>query len=70
LNGDWYFASERSGGIGQGDICFSALTNKGLEKPINLGGTINSSKAEWNLDINDEGKILIFEASQAWENKQ
>mgnify|MGYP000146657888 FL=1 len=68
-NGDLYFVSDRDGGYGQGDIYKARLTDQGFLTPINLGNVINSSKGEWNLEISDDGEIMIFEASQRDENK-
>jgi hypothetical protein len=68
-NGDLYFVSDREGGYGQGDIYMAKLTDEGFLTPINIGSVINSSKGEWNLEISDDGEIMIFEASQRDENK-
>lgn len=35
---------------------------------MNLGNTLNSEKGEWNLELNKEGDIIIFEASERAEN--
>ena len=66
--GNLYFASDRPGGFGQGDLYMAAKSIKGFDDPSNLGSTINSEKGEWNLEINGKGKLLIFEASQRKEN--
>jgi len=68
-NGDLYFASSRSGGLGQGDLYMSKLENGRFKKPMNLGQEVNSDKGEWNLELSEDGNILIFEASQRPENK-
>lgn len=67
-NGNLYFASDRPGGYGQGDLYMAKLENGEFSKPINLGRTINSEKGEWNLEINGEGNLIIFEASQRPQN--
>ena len=36
--------------------------------PVNMGSTLNSPKGEWNLEINDKGDLIIFEASQRETN--
>ena len=67
--GNLYFASDRSGGLGQGDLYVSRLQNGSFQDPENMGEGINSVTGEWNLEISDEGDILIFEASGRTENK-
>ncbi|UJH66511.1 hypothetical protein [Allomuricauda sp. SCSIO 65647] len=67
-NGNLYFASDRPGGYGQGDLYISYLEDKRLGTPINMGNTINSATGEWNLEINDSADILLFEASQRAQN--
>jgi hypothetical protein len=67
-NGDLYFASDREGGFGQGDLYVSRFINCKYTKPENLGKTINSPKGEWNLEISSDGSIIIFEASGREEN--
>ena len=53
--GNLYFASDRSGGYGQGYLYFSKKEKDTFSLPINLGNVINSDKGEWNLEINDDG---------------
>ncbi|NAS14442.1 YVTN family beta-propeller repeat protein [Poritiphilus flavus] len=67
-DGNLYFASDRPGGYGQGDIYVSKKVNDSLSAPVNMGNTINSPTGEWNLEINGSGKLLIFEASQRPQN--
>ena len=66
--GNLYFASDRPGGLGQGDLYVSPFKNGKLGAPLNMGHTLNSATGEWNLGINDKGDLLIFEASQRKEN--
>ena len=66
--GNLYFASTRDGGFGQGDLYKSSLVEDTFSTPQNLGNTINSPKGEWNLEINQKGDLLIFEASEREEN--
>ena len=67
--GNLYFASDRDGGYGQGDLYIAYNDDQGnLGVPINMGNTINSTTGEWNLGISSDGEILIFEASQRKEN--
>ncbi len=68
-NGDLFFASDRDGGYGQGDIYKAEQHNEGFLPPTNLGNVINGQKGEWNLEVSDDGDFLIFEASQRTENK-
>lgn len=67
-SGNLYFASDRPGGFGQGDLYVSLLKNGKLSSPINLGNAINSPMGEWNLEINEKGDLIIFEASQRKQN--
>jgi len=63
VDGNLYFASAREGGYGQGDLYWAKRHPDGFGKPFNLGKTINSPTGEWNLEIDREGNILIFESS-------
>ena len=67
--GNLYFASDRSGGSGQGDLYISRMVEGKFQPPENLGKTINLPTGEWNLDISCKGRVLIFEASGRAENK-
>ncbi|SNZ00956.1 TolB family protein [Flagellimonas pacifica] len=67
--GNLYFASDRDGGYGQGDLYVAMNDGQGrLKAPTNMGNIINSSTGEWNLGISSDGNILIFEASQKKQN--
>lgn len=66
--GNLYFASDRPGGYGQGDIYFSKFEDGKLGDPVNIGQAINSPTGEWNLEINQDGDLIIFEASEQKEN--
>ena len=63
-----YFASDRDGGYGQGDIYMLKKTDNHYGLPFNLGDAINTEYGEWNLEINQEGDMIIFEASQREQN--
>jgi len=63
-NGDLYFASDRPGGYGQGDLYVARKENDKFAAPINFGNALNTNKGEWNLEINGKGDLIIFEASQ------
>ena len=61
--GNLYFASNRTGGLGQGDLYMAKKVDTGFAKPVNLGSVVNSENGEWNLEISDDGNTLIFESS-------
>ncbi len=67
-NGDLYFASDRAGGLGQGDLYVSRRSESGFAQPENLGQAVNSPMGEWNLYLRPDAKVLLFEASQRPEN--
>ncbi len=69
FEGNLYFASDRKGGSGQGDLYISRMKEGKHQPPENLGKTINLTTGEWNLDISNEAEVLIFEASGRNENK-
>ncbi len=66
--GNLYFASNRLGGYGQGDLYFAKKGKDTFSLPINLGNVINSDKGEWNLEINNDGNVIIFESSGREQN--
>lgn len=66
--GNLYFASDRPGGYGQGDLYVSKSKDGELQPPTNLGNNLNSPFGEWNLEVNDKGDLIIFEASQRETN--
>ena len=56
-----YFISERTGGVGRGDIYRSQKDKKGeWDKPKNLGRIINTSDDEKFVFIHPNGKTLYF----------
>lgn len=67
-HGNLYFASDREGGFGQGDLYMAKKVNNRYQPPFNLGNILNSETGEWNLEVNAEGNILIFEASGKPQN--
>lgn len=67
-DGTLYFASDRPGGCGLGDI-YEARHESGVWSVAALPDTINASGGEWNLDISPDGQRLIFEASHRKTNK-
>ncbi|MEM9544667.1 MAG: hypothetical protein AAGA77_01770 [Bacteroidota bacterium] len=67
-DGNLYFASDRAGGLGQGDIYMTLSVAGQYSEPTNLGAPINTSTGEWNLEINSDGDVMIVEASERSEN--
>lgn len=67
-DGNLYFASDRPGGLGQGDLYVAMKNGNSFSAPVNLGAVVNTDKGEWNLEISEDGTILIFEASQRETN--
>ena len=68
MKGNLYFASNRPGGYGQGDLYVVPNEHGGAKVPINLGNILNSETGEWNLGVSPNGNTLIFEASQRKQN--
>ena len=66
--GNLYFASDRPGGFGQGDLYVAYKKQSGWSPPVNLGPTINTAGGEWNLEISKDGNVLFFEASGRPQN--
>jgi hypothetical protein len=66
--GNLYFASDRPGGYGQGDLYLALKVDEGFGTPWNLGSSINSPTGEWNLHIANDS-ILIFESSGRTESR-
>ena len=62
-SGALYFASDRDGGLGEGDIYRAAPLDDGFESAERLGSAINSRSGEWNLWVSADESELIFEAS-------
>ena len=67
-NGDIYFASDREGGFGLGDL-YRAREKGGAWTVENLGSALNSAGGEWNLELSPDGELLIFEASHRDSNR-
>lgn len=59
-NGNLYFTSTRTNGIGREDIFVSTFTDKVYNTPIALDSTINTKFFEFNAYINPEEDLLIF----------
>lgn len=67
-DGSIYFASQREGGVGQGDIYRAKPSGEGWEIEL-LGPEVNSTTGEWNLALSDDGQIMVFEASGRATNR-
>lgn len=61
--GNAYFSSSRKGGYGEEDIYFSKYANNKFEVPENIGGSINTSRSEYDPFITANGFALIFTSS-------
>lgn len=61
--GRLYFASNREGGLGQGDIYQADYSDESGWKVINLGAAINSEFGEWNVGINPGSNLMLIESS-------
>ena len=58
-----FFASDRDGGPGRGDIYRAEPSDGGFLEPEPLGDAVNSPFGEWNVWVSPTGDELIFEAS-------
>lgn len=67
--GTLYFASDREGGFGQGDIYRATPTAGGDWRVENMGKAVNSQYGEWNVGINAAGTAIIVEASSRPTNR-
>ena len=56
-----YFISNRKGGFGECDIYYSRKNEKGKwDKPVNLGGDINTEYDEGDVFVTEEGNEMYF----------
>lgn len=62
-SGTLYFASNRDGGSGQGDLYRATPVDDGFGAPQTLGPAFNTPTGEWNLWVAADEKEIIFEAS-------
>ena len=67
-DGNLFFASDRSGGAGLGDI-YVARQNGDSWTVDALGDSVNSSGGEWNVEVSPGGEFLLFEASHRNTNR-
>lgn len=68
-DGDLFFASDRQGGFGQGDIYRAERKGNGAWSVEHFGGAINSPYGEWNVGIRPDGNAMIVEASSRPTNR-
>ncbi len=62
-SGAIYFASDRAGGAGAGDIYRAMPSAGGFHSPKPLGPGINSEHGEWNVWVSSDEGEMLFEAS-------
>ena len=62
-SGTLFFASDRPGGYGQGDIYSANRLDEGFGTSELLGSSINSPDGEWNVWVAADESELIFESS-------
>ena len=62
-SGALFFASDREGGYGQGDIYRADRLDAGFGPPALLGPNINSEFGEWNMWVAADESEMIFESS-------
>ncbi len=67
-SGALYFASDRNGGVGRGDLYRAAVKDSSFAQPALLGPAVNSETGEWNLWVSAGETDLIFEASSRTTN--
>lgn len=65
-----YFHSDRPGGYGDRDIWVSKLRNRRWQPAVNLGPQINTSEAEGNAFLSNDGLSLIFGVGIARVNER
>lgn len=67
-SGTLYFASNRDGGPGAGDLYRAAPTGDGFLAPQPLGPAFNTPTGEWNIWVSLDESEIIFEASSRSTN--
>ncbi len=63
MSGALYFASDRDGGQGQGDLYRAKPVGDGFGSPEPLGPAFNTPTGEWNLWVSADDNEIVFEAS-------
>jgi len=66
--GNLYFASDRDGGYGSGDLYRADRSGSEFSPAVNLGDTVNGDSGEWGTAVAPDGSFLIFESSGRPEN--
>ncbi len=69
LLGRLYFASDRDGGAGRGDVYVAEPSDDGFLEPEPLGRGVNSEYGEWNVWVSAGERALIFESSSRPTNR-
>lgn len=67
-SGNLYFASDRDGGRGQGDLYKASAAGTDFRAPQALGPAFNTPAGEWNLWVSADEREIIFEASSRSTN--
>jgi hypothetical protein len=67
-SGTIYFASNRDGGQGDGDLYRAVSMGEGFGAPQPLGPAFNTHTGEWNLWVSPDESEIIFEASSRSTN--
>lgn len=67
--GRLFFASDRPGGLGKGDVYTAERTAGGGWQVHNAGPAVNSAHGEWNVTVDESGSTLVFEASSRDSNR-
>ena len=67
-SGALYFASNRDGGPGEGDLFRAAPKGDGFLAPQPLGHALNAPTGEWNIWVSSDESEIIFEASSRSTN--
>lgn len=62
-SGALYFASDREGGPGEGDLYRAAPDGSDFLAPQPLGPAFNTATGEWNLWVSADESEIVFEAS-------
>lgn len=63
-----YFASDRAGGLGQGDLYLAQWRDDRWQVEP-LGPEVNSPTGEWNLAVSADHRVMVFEASGRETNR-
>lgn len=67
-SGSLFFASDRKGGTGRGDLYKADAVGTGFGIPQALGSAFNHATGEWNLWVSADETEIVFEASNRATN--